>query len=197
MRTIINSRIMLALLLALPGVAMLGEYAAGRSDAMDMLHPTGEVSARLMILAMMLGPLADIFGSQHWTCWLLARRRWIGFAAFLYAMAHLVFYVIDMGTLADILAEVGEVAIWTGWLAMLAMAGAGLTSNDGAMALLGSGWKRVQRLAYPAALLTLLHWGLLEWRWTGALVHFAPLVLLNLIRLAIRERNFNERMQNA
>lgn len=197
MRTIINSRRAATLALALPAAWLLYRFASGQADAMEMLHPTGEVSARLMILAMMIGPAADIFGTRPWTRWLLVRRRWVGFAAFLYAVAHLAFYLVDMGTMADVLAEIGEVGIWTGWLAMLAMAVAGLTSNDAAMRGLQRGWKQVQRLVYPAALLTLLHWGLLEWRWQGALLHFAPLAILNITRLVLRGRHFTTRMQNA
>lgn len=183
MRTILNNRLTIWLLLALPGLAALQGYATGRLDAMDMLHPTGEWAVRWMVLAMLAGPLADILGPRGWTRWYLARRRWLGFAAFLYALAHLVFYVIDMGTLDDLLAEITEHGIWTGWVALLLMALPGLTSTDRAMKALRRGWKRVQQAAYPAALFTLLHWGLLEMHWTGALVHFGPLLLANLIRL--------------
>ena len=35
-----------------------------------------------------------------------------------------------------------------------------------------------------AALFTALHWILLEWHWVPAAVHFGPLVLLNLARVA-------------
>ena len=138
---------------------------------------------------MMIGPLSDIFGPRGWTQWLLARRRWFGFAAFLYAIAHLAFYVIDMGTLDDILGEITEHGIWTGWVAMLAMALPGLTSTDAAMRALRRGWKQLQRFAYPAALFTALHWGLLVLSWGGVLVHFGPLVILNLVRLARLGRN--------
>jgi sulfoxide reductase heme-binding subunit YedZ len=174
------------ILLALPGAGLLAGYFGGGIDAMDMLHPTGEFAVRFMVLAMMIGPLHDLFGSRGWTRWLLARRRWLGFAAFLYAIGHLVFYVIDMGALADILGEIAEHGIWTGWLAMLLMAAPGLTSTDAAMRSLRGTWKRMQRLAYPAALFTALHWILLEWQWIPAAVHFGPLVVLNLARAARR-----------
>jgi len=188
MRTIINSKYIIWLLLALPGAAMALPFVTGEADAMDMLHPTGEWSARLMILAMLIGPLSEVAGPAPWTRWLLVRRRWFGFSAFLYASAHLVFYVIDMGTIEDMLAEIGEAGIWTGWLAMLAIAVCGLTSNDAAMRVMRRGWKQAQRCAYPAAVLTLFHWGLLTWHWTGALAHFAPLILLTLARVVRRQR---------
>lgn len=183
MQKLLNSRAFFWLLLGHLGVLLLWRYLSGQSDAMEMLHPTGEFAVRFMVIAMCIGPLADIFGSRGWTKWLLRRRRWIGFAAFLYAVAHLVFYIIDMGTLADMLAEIDAPGIWTGWVAMLLMAVPGVLSNDASMRWLKSGWKRAQQFAYPAALFTVLHWGLLEWHWGGALVHIAPVVLLNLIRI--------------
>ena len=58
-----------------------------------------------------------------------------------------------------------------------------LTSSDAAMHALGRNWKRVQRLAYPAAVLTLVHWLAIHDGVLVALLHFAPLALLELIRV--------------
>ena len=52
------------------------------------------------------------------------------------------------------------------------------------MRALRRGWKRLQRFAYPAAVLTLAHWVLVHDGLTSALVHFAPLFLLQALRLA-------------
>lgn len=183
MRTILNSGPFAWLVLALPGIAMLRAYWGGTTDALDLLHPTGETSVRLMIVALCLGPLNDLLAPRAWLRWLVSRRRWIGVAAFLYALAHLIFYAIDLGTFADIWAEVGEHAIWTGWAALFAMAVPFATSSNAAMRLLRAGWKRAQRLVYVAALLTVLHWGLIEMHWLPAMVHIAPVVVLNLLRI--------------
>jgi sulfoxide reductase heme-binding subunit YedZ len=50
---------------------------------------------------------------------------------------------------------------------------------------LGTWWKPLQRWAYAAAVLTLLHWASLHgWRNPGpALVQFAPLAALSLYRI--------------
>lgn len=162
---------------------MLRAYSAGAADALELLHPTGETSVRLMVVALCLGPLNDVLGPRPWLRWLVARRRWIGVAAFLYALAHLVYYAIDLGTFADIWAEAGEHAIWTGWAALLAMAAPAVTSSGAAMRLLRAGWKRMQRFAYGAAFFTVLHWGLIELHWLPAMVHIAPVVVLNLLRI--------------
>jgi methionine sulfoxide reductase heme-binding subunit len=183
MRTILNNKFFIWLVLAVPAVPLLAGWWQGRIDTMDMLHPTGEWSARLMIFAMMLSPLVSVIGPRRWLNWLVARRRAIGVASFCYAMLHLVFYLIDMGNMDDILAEWLAPGIWTGWAALLVMIPIAATSNDASMRALKSGWKRIQRLVYPAALLTLLHWIWVHNSITGAAVHFAPIILLIVARV--------------
>lgn len=178
LRAIINSFAFWWFLLALPALAMAIGFARGSADAMDLLHPSGETSARLMIVAIALAPLRSLIGPRRWIDWLIARRRWLGVAAFLYAVLHLALYLIDMGNLDDILAEIGALGIWTGWLALALMLAPALTSNDGAMRAMRAGWKRAQRLVYPVALLTLIHWIFIHNNLIPALVHFVPLVLL-------------------
>lgn len=182
MRTILNNKLAFWLLLSLPAILLVSGWWQGRIDSMDMLHPTGEWSARLMILAMLLSPLLSILGPKRWLNWLVVRRRAIGVAAFSYAMLHLLFYLIDMGNLDDILAEWLAPGIWTGWAAFALMLPLALTSNDASMRRLRAAWKRLQRLVYPAALLTLLHWIWVHNSYAGALAHFVPLGLLLLAR---------------
>ncbi len=182
MRTILNKRQPFWLLLSLPAILLLFGWGQGRIDSMDMLHPTGEWSARLMIVAMLISPLQSVLGAKEWLNWLLMRRRAIGVAAFGYAVLHLVFYLIDMGNLGDILAEWLAPGIWTGWAALVLMLPLALTSNDRSMRWLKAGWKRLQRLVYPAALLTLLHWIWVHNSYGAALAHFVPLGLLLLAR---------------
>ena len=173
------------LFLALPLAAALVRYALD-PDAWpgDLLHPTGEWSARFIILALMVTPLRQLWPQARAVRFLARHRRALGVAAFLYALAHTAAYVADMGNLADMLAELGAPAIWTGWAALLILVPLGLTSNDAAMRALRSGWKRLQRLAYPAAILTLIHWALVHDGLTAALLHFVPLVLLQAVRVA-------------
>lgn len=176
-------------MLAIPAVVVLYRYAATPGIwPGDLLHPTGEWSARLIIVALMLTPLAILFPGSRALRWLIQHRRAFGVAAFLYAVLHLIFYVLDMEQVAAMLAELGVPGIWTGWLALLCLVPPALASNDSAMRLLRGNWKRVQRLAYPAAVLTLAHWVLVHDGLASALVHFAPLLLLQTVRLG---RKFN------
>lgn len=181
----LNSLPVFWLLLAIPAIPMISAYATGAKIAMDLLHPTGEFSARFMIVAMIISPLLTIFGNRPWTAWLLRRRRSFGLAAFAYAMLHLVFYLIDMEELKPILAEFWAPGIWTGWAALLLFLPLALTSNNQSMRWLKQRWKILQRLVYGAALLTLAHWLLIHDGVTGALVHFIPLGVLQLLRMII------------
>ena len=152
-------------------------------DLEALLQPTGELSARLLILALMLTPLARLFPRVYVTAWLVRRRRAIGVAAFGYAVLHTLFYVLAMGSIADMAAEFSAPGIWTGWAALLLMLPLALTSNDAAMRWLRAGWKRLQRLAYPVAILTLAHWVLVHDSWQVAALHFVPLALLQAWRM--------------
>lgn len=177
--------------LAIPAAVALANYALA-PDAWpgDLLHPTGEWSARFIILALMVTPLRQLFSQSRAVAFMAQHRRALGVAGFLYALLHLLFYMLDMGTLGDMLAELGAPAISSGWLALLLLLPLGLTSNDLAVRALRAGWKRLQRLAYPAAVLTLVHWVLVHDGLGAALLHFLPLALLQAWRVA---RHFNQR----
>lgn len=190
LRTLRDSLPLFWLLLALPGAAMLLGWWTGATDTMDMIYPTGETSARMMIAAMVIGPLMGLLGPKAWLRWLLARRRALGVAAFLYAAAHLLFYALDMGSFDAILGELPIASIWTGWVALALMLPMALTSNQTAMRWLRKTWKTVQRLAYPAALMTLLHWWWVHDGMTTAFAHFTPLLILWLLLAFRRLRPF-------
>ena len=177
------------MLLGLPALLMLRPYFFGDLIAMDMLHPTGEWSARFMIAAMVLSPLLSLLGARPWLSWLIQRRRALGVAAFAYGTLHLVFYIVDMGNLDDILAEFLALGIWTGWAAMLLFVPLAVTSNDASMRALKAGWKRLQRLVYPAAVLVLVHWIFIHNNLGPALVHFIPLMLLVAARYFLPRRH--------
>ena len=178
LRIILNKKPTFWALLCLPAMLMMRPYVFGDAIAMDMLRPTGEWSARFMIAAMVLSPLLSLIGPRPWLSWLIQRRRALGVAAFGYAILHLIFYIIDMGNLDDILAEFWALGIWTGWAAILLFVPLAVTSNDASMRALKAGWKRLQRLVYPAAVLVLVHWIFIHNDLGLALLHFIPLVLI-------------------
>ena len=87
-----------------------------------------------------------------------------------------------MGNVADMVAEALAPGIWTGWAAFILMMVPALLSNDRSMRALKAQWKQLQRLVYPAAILTLLHWIWVHNNLGPALVHFIPLALIVALR---------------
>lgn len=160
-----------------------------------MLHPTGEFSARFMIIAMLASPLVLVLRGWRGPLWLKKNRRYFGVASFGYAAMHTVLYVIDEGTAAKVIADIPTLYIWTGWIAFLIFIPLAVTSMDYFVRRMGPSWKMLQRMTYAAAVLTLIHWAALH-NWGGigpALVHFGPLALLEIYRVwhwyARRRRN--------
>lgn len=192
-------KLAVSLALAVPGVLMVVDWLTGRELAMDLLDPSGILAVRLMILAMLIGPLIELAGTAHplgglFRGWLLVRRN-LGVAAFGYALVHLVFYAADM-TPATMLDELFIGSIWTGWLALALLAVPAAISFDAAVTALRRQWKRIQTLVYPAFIVAVLHWLLLDWHWLGAVLHLAPLLIVWTLRLVrrrsiVRNRGFS------
>lgn len=189
LRIILNNKPAFWLLLSVPALLMVRGYLSGDVIAMDMLHPTGEWAARLMIFAMMLSPLLSLLGPKPWLNWLVQRRRAIGVASFVYALLHLLFYIVDMGTIQPMLAELLDIGIWPGWAAMLLFVPLAMTSNEASMRWLKARWKKIQRLVYPAAVLVLIHWIYIHNEAGAALVHFVPLILVVALRFFRPRKN--------
>lgn len=180
------STLILWVILCIPFLTMLGPLLGGDPQAFHrLLHPTGEWAARLMIIGMMASGLMLLFRGHRWPRWLVHHRRDIEVAAFVYAIAHTGIYLVDRGTLDRVIEALPRTEIWTGWLAMLIFVPLVITSNDLAQRWLRAGWKTLQRWAYPAAVLVLIHWAALhDWgSWAGAALNFAPLITLWAYRL--------------
>ena len=183
MKQILSSRYFFWGLLAQPALPMMIALSSDPGAAKGLLHPTGEFSARFMIIAMMITPLRMMFPKAGWLNWLMRRRRALGVAAFLYAVLHLVVYVMEKGALAPMLADFMELGIWTGWLAFAIFVPLGLTSNNISQRWLLKRWKTLQRFVYPAAVLTLVHWIFVNDNLGPALVNFLPLAALEAWRI--------------
>jgi sulfoxide reductase heme-binding subunit YedZ len=173
-------------LLAVPALPMISEAVSSTDPRIfhRLLHPSGEFSARFLIIAMMATPLSMLLRGWRGPRWLVKNRRYLGVAAFAYAALHAVFYLLDKASLDVIVGELGRFYIWTGWLAFAIFLPLAATSFDSALQRLGTWWKPLQRWTYAAALLTLLHWAALhDWNHpAAALVHFAPLIALESYR---------------
>ncbi len=183
----LGSPYFLWLLLSLPAFGMISALAGDDPRVVhELLHPTGEFSARFMIIAMMATPLAALLPGWRGPRWMVRNRRYFGVAAFGYAAAHTVLYLVDLNSLARVIDELPLIYIWTGWAAFFIFIPLAATSMNTAIRMMGPvKWKFLQRWVYVAAVLTLLHWAALH-DWGGvapALVHFGPLIALSVFRV--------------
>lgn len=151
----------------------------------QLVHPSGETSARLLIVLMMATPLAMLLKGWRGPQWLKRNRRYLGVASFGYALLHTIFYLLDKASLTTVVDELPRLYIWTGWIAFIIFVPLALTSMDYFVRKMGTWWKWLQRWTYAAAVLTLVHWAALN-DWNGAapaLIHFGPLIALEAYRV--------------
>lgn len=172
--------------LAIPALSMSVPLFGDDGRAFHrLLHPTGEWAARLMIVSMLATPFMYLTRGANWARWLKKNRRYFGVAAFGYAALHTYVYLVDKGSISQILAQATDLDMFAGWVAMIVFIPLAATSMDYAVRKLGKWWKPLQRFTYLAAAATLLHWAALHgWRGAGgALINFSPLIVLSLYRL--------------
>ena len=191
LKAILNHHLFFWALLSLPAIPMIASLASGDPRVVhELLHPTGEHAARILILTLMITPLTMLLRGWRGPRWLRKRRRYLGVAAFGYAAAHTALYLVDEGSAAFAANEMFKLSIWTGWIAFLAFVPLAMTSTDRSVRRLGTRWKTLHRVVYAAAVLSLVHWAALhDWGGIGpALVHFVPLAALEAYRVVTRLR---------
>lgn len=170
-------------ILSAPMVVLIVAYVRGQMFYGEVLHVSGELSARLLILTLAITPLRMIFARARWPIWLQQRRRWFGVASFAYALLHTVIYLERKADWSAILADGLLFEMWTGWLALGIFLLLALSSNDFSVRLLKRTWKRLHRWVYVAAVLTFVHWVFTAFDIVPALVHLLILVGLEAFRL--------------
>lgn len=166
------------LVLALPALFFALHALVGRGK-LDYLARTGEVSGALLAAALMVTPLMLLFGPLPW---LRVRRRHLGVASFLYAALHLALWLGE-ANIGKLLRSFRNPDLVPGWVALAIMAVLAATSNDWSVRRLGPRWKRLQRWAYAAAILTLAHWLLTAGPALRVAVYCGPALLLSAWRL--------------
>jgi sulfoxide reductase heme-binding subunit YedZ len=122
------------LLSILPALWLAQALGSADPDTFEaLLHPTGEMSARLLIVT----PLAMLFPQSGITRWLRRHRRHLGVAAFAYAALHAAFYLADLADPGRIVAELPHLYVWTGSLAFAIFVPLAATSTDRAVRRMG------------------------------------------------------------
>ena len=122
----------------------------------EMIHATGLWSVRFLLIALAITPFARMMNAPQ----LLLVRRIVGVAAMAYAVAHLGLYVADQKfALGTVVSEIAlRFYLTIGFVALIGLVALGITSTDEAIRRLGRRWKNLHRLAYPIAVLAILHY---------------------------------------
>lgn len=125
-------------------------------------HRYGLLALQLLVAGLAVTPLRRFVGLN-----LIRFRRAIGLMAFYVLIAHvLVWLVLDLQSPAAAWADiVKRPYITIGMAAFLLLVPLALTSTDGAVRRLGSAWRRLHRLVYPAVLLGGVHFAMLVKGW--------------------------------
>ncbi len=161
----------------------------GANPIATALNQFGLLALLFLLASLACTPLQALVG---WT-WPMRVRRMLGVFAFFYATTHLLTYVgVDQGFDGEVLwRDVTRrpfiIAGMGAWLLLLPLA---LTSTNASVRRLGhTRWQLLHRLAYPAAVLAVLHF---IWRvkkdLTEPLVYAAVLLVLLLVRAVLLAR---------
>lgn len=118
-------------------------------------HATGDWAVTFLLLSLAMTPARTLF---DWMPLVHVRRR-IGVAAALYALAHLLIYVLDQKW--NLLVVATEIAkrfyLTIGFAALLVLTALAITSTNGWQRRLKRNWKRLHWLVYPAVAVALVH----------------------------------------
>jgi sulfoxide reductase heme-binding subunit YedZ len=146
--------------------------ALGIDPVKTLEHQLGLTALQLLLAGLLVTPLRRWAGIN-----LLRYRRAIGLLAFLYAVLHLLVWV-----LLDLQLRWSEIGadlvkrpyIIVGMLALACLVPLAATSNGWSVRRLGAaGWQRLHRLTYVAVLLGALHYLLLVKVWSAEPLFYA------------------------
>jgi sulfoxide reductase heme-binding subunit YedZ len=128
----------------------------GGRPVMEATHKTGDFAVYFLLASLAITPLRAILDWPR----LIPLRRMIGVASACYAGAHLLIYCLDQKF--HMLTVASEIALrfylTIGFVAVLGLLVLAVTSTDRMIARLGRRWKPIHKLAYPIAVIALLHY---------------------------------------
>ncbi len=128
----------------------------GARPVTEAIHEIGLWAIRFVMIALAVTPLR---AALDWGKLLLVRRM-LGVTALAYAVVHFSLYIVQQnGNMAMVVSEiVHRFYLTIGFAVLLGLIALGITSTDSAVRRMGRWWKRLHRLAYPLAVLALLHY---------------------------------------
>jgi sulfoxide reductase heme-binding subunit YedZ len=137
--------------------AAYGLDLLGARPLNEAIHQIGLWTIRLIFLALAVTPLRQLL---QWPR-LIAVRRMIGVAAFVYAMIHFTLYTADQAfDVGKVASEIAlRVYLTIGFTALLGLAALAATSTDGMIRRLGGHrWRRLHQLVYAIGVLAIIHY---------------------------------------
>lgn len=164
--------------------AMSGGLGADPVRAIE--HRLGLWALQLMVFGLCVTPLRRFFGIN-----LIKFRRAIGLIAFGYVLLHFAaWFALDLGLRWDLALKdiVKRPYVTIGMVGLIVMIPLAITSNDWSVRKLGAErWRRLQRLAYVAALAGALHYLWLVKAWpVEPFVYLGAITALLAIRMVPR-----------
>lgn len=194
---IVRSRLIVWPLLALP-FFYLGylshQNRLGSWKVADFQDYTGTIALYLLVLVLCLTPLRVLFPNSQLAAALNKHRRAVGLSCFFYACLHAFIYFKYAGSYEKVADDLSHfVFLQAGLLALVFLSVLAITSNNLIVRILSYPlWKFMHRLVYLAAVLIFFHraFGPRDHLTGGTLVIFAPLALLEIMRVLREFYNF-------
>lgn len=133
-----------------------GAGGEGKTTTEMLYHVTGEFAIRWMTAVLTCTPFFILFGINN-----LFVRQAMGIATAVWSLLHFIIFISIEGLL-ETFTQINYVA---GFIAVLILIPLFLTSNRKSMKKLKTKWKQLQRYAYLAIVLSLLHVAILDKTW--------------------------------
>jgi len=163
--------------LMLPGLMFTIALLRDSMSYSNLMHATGEFSARFLIFSLIATPLSMLLPKSKFPKWLNRNKRYFGLAAFAYGLYHTIAYLVEVPS-DQVIGEFFEIGLLTAWIAFIIWIPMAITSTDGWVNRLKITWKKIHNWGYLAALFVFLHWALIHLNWKPALVHVTPVLIL-------------------
>jgi len=172
-----RSKFILWIFLMLPGLMFTIALLKSTMSYEDLMHATGEFSARFLIFSLIATPLAMLLPKAKFPKWLNRNKRYFGVAAFAYGLYHTIAYLVEV-PFSTVLGEFFEIGLLTAWIGFIIWIPMAITSTNGWVKRLKATWKKIHNWGYLAALLAFLHWAFIHYHWQAALIHASPIIVL-------------------
>ncbi len=155
------------------------------------MQASGVLSIQLLVATLAITPVTLLLKpfdtGKAISRWLLAKRKYFGLAAALYALIHTVLYLRYVAWDWELVwLESLDLQFATGWIAMILFVLISVFSNQWGIRTLGKHWKNLQRLSYIVAIAALWHWLLLDFFVHDAMMWIIPLAIAKAVHIALR-----------